>query len=60
MKNSTTPVLLGSANPAIAMICAAPKRDAPAALQLPENFATWPLKNLIRVPVVLLQFFMVR
>jgi hypothetical protein len=26
--------LLGSANPAIATTCAAPKRDAPAALQL--------------------------
>jgi len=34
VKNHTPPVL-GSANPAIAMICAAPKRDAPAALQLP-------------------------
>jgi hypothetical protein len=31
------PAISGSANPVIAMTCAAPKRDAPAALQLPEN-----------------------
>jgi hypothetical protein len=35
--NRTIPVLSGSGNSTIAMTCAAPKRDAPAALQLPEN-----------------------
>ena len=36
-ENRTIPVLSGSANPVTAMTCAAPKRDAPAALQSPEN-----------------------
>jgi hypothetical protein len=34
----TIMVLSGSTNPARAMTCAAPKRDAPAALQLPKKF----------------------
>jgi len=36
-ENRTIPVISGSGNPPVAMTCAPPKRDAPAALQLPEN-----------------------
>ncbi len=57
MNNCTTPVLLGSA--AIAITCAAPKRDAPAALQLPKKLRPCSLMSLVQVPVEPSQFFMV-
>jgi len=43
-------VISGSANPD-AMTCAAPKRDAPAALQLPANFAQASQKTLVRMAI---------
>jgi len=43
----------------LAIILRRPRRGAPAALQLPKN-SVRPLKILVRMPVVSLQFFMVR
>ncbi len=37
MKNSTTPLLLGSANPAIAMTCAAPEGTPPRRFNYPKT-----------------------
>jgi len=58
-ENSTITVISGSANPAIAMVCAAPKGTPPRRFNYPENSALAsqePVMNAIRT----LQFFMVR
>jgi len=51
MKNCTTPVLLGSAYPAIAMICAAPEgtpRGASITLKTPPLASQEPVLDAIR------------
>jgi len=59
MKNCTTPVFLGSANPAIAMICAAPEGTPPRRFNYPENSAPGLSRACFGCHFVLSQFFMV-
>ncbi len=57
MKNCTTPVLLGSANPAITMTCAAPEGTPPRRFNYPEN-STLASQEPVMDAIRALQFFM--